>query len=628
MKNSLLCTFFLNLFFVLSGFSQGNKHALIVAISQYPSTSGWVTLSSDKDAFLIKNMLLENGFLPQNIQEVYNEKATKEGITESLKLLLNRVQEGDIVYFHFSGHGQQIKDNNGDEIDDLDESIVPYDAPSRISYNLYQGQQHLLDDELGIFIKSLSEKVGKGQIILCFDSCYSGTLSRDIKTATTRGGYAAILPDGYAFEKDVSSEKVIDFSDHITNNNTIIFSAASAHEENSQTFDDVGNEIGSLSYAIHKTFPLATQYGIRYDEWFSKISLVMRQKVARQHPQVSGNTAMNVFTTTANDYQPSYSILKVKNDTIIIDAGSLSNVSLKSKLYIINAVNKIDTLFRGHIIKSEPFFSIAKLDKSFTKSDSIFFSIYIEKQWEENLKLKILATDTVVQKVLREHPLNDKLWGLTTEHNLADVNISFKNDTLNLLNYRNKLKYNFTISSTDSLIAFIIKLSRGLLVEKISEVQSEEYQLSIALVPTQPNTMPPKDNSFNINDEVQLIIKNVGKKPCYFSILNVTWEGDIVCIYPATDISANEYFLYPNQVFKSEKFIISPPKGVELLKAFASSLPINFTATLANKVLDKRGDPSPLEVLFNSVYSGQRAVNILNKKYIDGSIINYYFDIK
>lgn len=36
-----------------------------------------------------------------------------------------RCQSGDKVYFHFSGHGQPIVDENKDEDGEFDESMIP-----------------------------------------------------------------------------------------------------------------------------------------------------------------------------------------------------------------------------------------------------------------------------------------------------------------------------------------------------------------------------------------------------------------------------------------------------------------------------------------------------------------------
>ena len=45
-----------------------------------------------------------------------------------MKELVARIGQDDIVVFHYSGHGSQMTDLEGDEPDGLDETIVPYDS--------------------------------------------------------------------------------------------------------------------------------------------------------------------------------------------------------------------------------------------------------------------------------------------------------------------------------------------------------------------------------------------------------------------------------------------------------------------------------------------------------------------
>lgn len=97
------------------------KHALIIALSSYNKETGWNSISSANDVKIIKEALIIKGFSEKNIY-VYIDGLTKEGILNAIQSdLINKVKKGDVVYFHFSGHGQQIADDNGDELDGLDE---------------------------------------------------------------------------------------------------------------------------------------------------------------------------------------------------------------------------------------------------------------------------------------------------------------------------------------------------------------------------------------------------------------------------------------------------------------------------------------------------------------------------
>ncbi len=100
-----------------------NKRALLIGISQYGNNTGWKNIHGANDVDLMKSVL--NGF---SIRELKNANATYDNIIKELNYLSKKTKEGDIVYIHFSGHGQPFEDINGDEQDGWDESFAPFDA--------------------------------------------------------------------------------------------------------------------------------------------------------------------------------------------------------------------------------------------------------------------------------------------------------------------------------------------------------------------------------------------------------------------------------------------------------------------------------------------------------------------
>ena len=117
--------------------SATGRWAIVIGISKYPTQSGWRAISGAKDIGLVVPMLQRNGFSTQNIITLTNEQATKQNIKKAVCGLCGKLQKGDVVYFHFSGHGQLITDLNRDEFDKdgnpkgWDSSLIPYDAQYR-----------------------------------------------------------------------------------------------------------------------------------------------------------------------------------------------------------------------------------------------------------------------------------------------------------------------------------------------------------------------------------------------------------------------------------------------------------------------------------------------------------------
>lgn len=157
------------------------RWAIVVGIGNYPQSSGWRPINGDKDLDLVVPMLKKNGLPDGHITILANEQATKENIKNAIHTLLANLRSGDIVYFHFSGHGQLVTDVNGDEGDyGYDESIVPYDAASKYDFNGYKGQNHIVDDELNKWLMAVRKRIGNnGRLLVVLDACHSGGGSRD-----------------------------------------------------------------------------------------------------------------------------------------------------------------------------------------------------------------------------------------------------------------------------------------------------------------------------------------------------------------------------------------------------------------------------------------------------------------
>lgn len=147
------------------------KHALLIGISRYnTATTGWEKIHGTNDIALMKKVL--NGF---SVETLLNEQATFSNIKKSLEELTNKVQQGDIVYIHMSGHGQPFEDFEGEETDGWDESFIPYDANMKYKKGYYEGENHLSDDILHRFIETLRKKLGKrGVLYVVIDACHSG----------------------------------------------------------------------------------------------------------------------------------------------------------------------------------------------------------------------------------------------------------------------------------------------------------------------------------------------------------------------------------------------------------------------------------------------------------------------
>jgi hypothetical protein len=89
---------------------------------------------------------------------------TKANILRAMHWLVKDAQPNDSLFFHYSGHGGQTPDLDGDEDDGYDEVIYPSD---------FRVAGFIVDDEMHrIMVKPLQAGV---RLTAIFDSCHSGS---------------------------------------------------------------------------------------------------------------------------------------------------------------------------------------------------------------------------------------------------------------------------------------------------------------------------------------------------------------------------------------------------------------------------------------------------------------------
>ena len=200
---------FLSVFFLLVSsicLSAQTKRALVIGLGEQKDKS-WAKIHGDKDVMYVKTMLERAGY--SEIDTLVNKQATKEGIVAAFQNLANKCNDGDLIYIHFSGHGQQVTDLNGDEDDGWDEAWIPYDAFFRYNEQKYRGEKHLIDDEINMLLTNIKEKIGDtGAMFVVIDACHSAHATSGVDTdgavrgardrfviPTSEKGYAEKVPE-------------------------------------------------------------------------------------------------------------------------------------------------------------------------------------------------------------------------------------------------------------------------------------------------------------------------------------------------------------------------------------------------------------------------------------------------
>ena len=166
--------------------SAQTRRALVIGIGQQEDKA-WGKINGDRDVPFVEEMLKNAKFKTGNVKKLVNQQATKEAIVNAFKSLASQSKCGDMVYVHFSGHGQQMKDLHNDEKDGLDECWIPYDA-YRKPCDKDRGEKHLTDDEVNYYLNAIRDKIGEtGKMLVVIDACHSGDATRGDEDEVVRG---------------------------------------------------------------------------------------------------------------------------------------------------------------------------------------------------------------------------------------------------------------------------------------------------------------------------------------------------------------------------------------------------------------------------------------------------------
>lgn len=166
--------------------STPRKLALLVGVNKYESNTIRRLDGCLTDVELQRELLVHRyGFNPDDIRIVSDDsllKPTRQNILEAFEThLIKQAKPGDIVVFHFSGHGSLIRDpnplpelvvnENGQKksvpnSEKLNGTMVPYD---RLTNNPEQVQ-----DIMGRTLFLLTSALKTDNVTLVLDSCHSG----------------------------------------------------------------------------------------------------------------------------------------------------------------------------------------------------------------------------------------------------------------------------------------------------------------------------------------------------------------------------------------------------------------------------------------------------------------------
>ncbi|KAL2210750.1 hypothetical protein CC79DRAFT_1319602 [Sarocladium strictum] len=147
----------------------GRRKALLIGINYFGQRGqlrGCINDVRNMTAYLVEHFgyKREDMVILTDDQQRQMSIPTKQNILRAMHWLVKDARPNDSLFFHYSGHGGQTKDLDGDEPDGYDEVIYPVD---------FRHKGHITDDEMHrIMVQPLQAGV---RLTAIFDSCHSGT---------------------------------------------------------------------------------------------------------------------------------------------------------------------------------------------------------------------------------------------------------------------------------------------------------------------------------------------------------------------------------------------------------------------------------------------------------------------
>jgi hypothetical protein len=242
------------------------ERAVLVGINKYVNGNNLKGCRNDVNNMLA--YLTETKKCPESeIVVLKDEFATTRNIKKELVMAISKTKAGDCLFFHFSGHGTQVPDVNGDEADKKDEVLCPHDFD-------WDGAW-ISDDWLAKAFTPLPEDAF---VEVVLDCCHSGTSTRNFALGKV------ILPPN-----EVSSRAVTGFARKAwmgIKGLSVVWAACDEKQTSSDAFI-MGRYQGAFTYFWLKT--LRKHRGISRKELLNETRFQLKNYHFEQIPQLEVN---------------------------------------------------------------------------------------------------------------------------------------------------------------------------------------------------------------------------------------------------------------------------------------------------------------------------------------------------
>ncbi len=319
------------------------KHAFLIGINKYPHYGEDMQLRGCvNDAKRMKSVLVDHfKFDADNISELHDEAATREAILGGMEQLVEVVREGDIVVFHYSGHGRrrkaklrkntELRPTDGESFDKaewsgFDSTLMPSNTGPRPHPHL-----DITDNTINNWLERLTAITRN--VTLIFDSCHSGTVTRGGGGVKIRTGPADdrtpeeleySTPEPEMMDTTATAKKGKSGWLPLSDRYTVI--AGSRDSETSKEMDvSVGSPFGrhgALSYHLTNAL-LEVVPGTTHRDVFEIAGGNVTAWFKTQHPQIEGALEREIFGDREISPMRFIPVVSVDGDAAVLGGGAI-----------------------------------------------------------------------------------------------------------------------------------------------------------------------------------------------------------------------------------------------------------------------------------------------------------------
>ena len=329
-----------------SGTDDRQKWALLIGIDRYPKFAPRGQLTGCvNDVEVMRQVLTGSFHFPESqVALLTDEQATREGILGAMKDLAQRTGPEDVVVVHYSGHGSQMTDVEGDEPDGLDETIVPHDSGRAPHEN-----RDIKDDEIYLWLKDLTAKTSN--VTLIFDCCHSGTIVRDDFGGAVRRVEPDLRPPDQLPPSPipVAAHRSLDGGRDVgpggwlpLGEKYVLLSGCRREETACEIMERGGNHHGALTFFLLQELRKA-ESGTTYRDVFEALAPRISSQIPSQHPQLEGARDMAVFGVDRIEPMRFLKVEQRTADRVILGGGAVCGLTVGSQWAIYPAGTKAVT---------------------------------------------------------------------------------------------------------------------------------------------------------------------------------------------------------------------------------------------------------------------------------------------